>query len=75
MTSTTSIVAGFPHQTLTRFAEPTFDTLTVLQRELNSNAESVYSRRGNGLTGHLVLTYQPDLFTALPGHMPFLTPT
>jgi hypothetical protein len=60
--NTASIVAGFPHQTLTRFAEPTFDTLTVLQRELNSNAESVYSRRGNGLTGHLVLTTVVPMF-------------
>lgn len=74
-----SIVAGFPIKTLSLLATagvsiPTFSTLTILQRELNDNAASVHSNLGDGNSGHLVLTYPPVDFAALPGHIAFITP-
>lgn len=66
----------FPHPDLTKVhGKPTFDSMMVLQRELNANARSIYSLRGNGKQGHLVLTCPPAQFTAMANHMPFITPT
>ena len=66
----------FPHPELTKIhGKPTFDSMMVLQRELNANARSIYSLRGNGKQGHLVLTCPPAQFTAMANHMPFITPT
>jgi hypothetical protein len=58
-----AVTANFPFPVLTKFAStlapPTYDTIQVLQRELNANAMSVYSADGGGLHGHLTLTVTP----------------
>jgi hypothetical protein len=36
--------------------EPTFTSILITHIELNANASSVYSARGNGLLDHLALT-------------------
>ena len=69
------MTSSFPIPLLTSISGvPTFASLTKLQKELNTNAESVKSTRGNGRQGHLVLTYRPHLFVDLPGHIPFVPP-
>jgi hypothetical protein len=50
----------FPHPVLTKSGdnntEPTFASILVAHVELNVNAASIYSARGDGLQGHLALT-------------------
>jgi hypothetical protein len=50
----------FPHPVLTKIGdnntEPTFASILVAHVELNANAASIYSARGDGLQGHLTLT-------------------
>ena len=74
-----SIAAGFPIQTLTPLAAsglsiPTYSSLVKLQRELNSNATSQHTNRGDGDSGFLVLSCPPAVFAALPGYVAFITP-
>jgi hypothetical protein len=49
-----------PHPILTKIGnsntEPTFASILITHIELNANASSVYSARGDGLLGHLALT-------------------
>jgi hypothetical protein len=49
-----------PHPILTKIGdantESTFASILITHIELNSNAASVYSARGDGLLGHLALT-------------------
>ena len=66
-TSPSHVTAGFPFASLTPLLEVTHETLTGLQRELNANATSVHSNRGNGTSGHLVLTCRPAAFALLLG--------
>jgi hypothetical protein len=51
---------GLPHPILTKIGDsntkPTFTSILITHIELNSNAASVYSTRGDGLLGHLALT-------------------
>jgi hypothetical protein len=51
---------NLPHPVLTTIGdanrEPTFATIIITHIELNANASSVYSARGDGLLGHLDLT-------------------
>jgi len=73
-----TIQAGFPYQTLSVVAvlpgAPTYESLRLLQRELNANASSVSTLRGDGLSGHLVLTCPTAVFTALAGDLEFDVP-
>lgn len=57
----TGITTNFPHSVLTPLPNerPTQQTLHQLHRELNANAASVHSNRGNGILGHLALVV-PD---------------
>jgi hypothetical protein len=61
---TTSAVFAFPHPELTALADtqPDYLSLQLLHREIQSNAESVPSTRGNGALGHLALTISPADF-------------
>jgi hypothetical protein len=49
-----------PHPVLTKIGdtnnEPNFATILVTHVELNANAASIYSTRGDGVHGHLALT-------------------
>jgi hypothetical protein len=53
-----------PHPVLTKIGdtntEPTFATILVTHVELNANAASIYSTRGDGVHGHLALTINAD---------------
>jgi hypothetical protein len=53
-----NVLTTFPHMELTVLADsrPTFLSLQRLHAEIQSNAESVPSIRGNGELGHLSLT-------------------
>jgi hypothetical protein len=53
-----------------------YKTLTVLQGEINANAMSVHSNRGDGQSGHLILTCRPAAWALaqLPGALPFIAP-
>lgn len=68
---------NFPTPVLTPTATltcpPTFQSLQLVQKELNANATSVYSNRGGGLHGHLTLTIPAPAYLALAG-VAFLVP-
>jgi hypothetical protein len=67
----------FPHPELTALAtdaRPTFVSLQLLHAELQSNAESVPSVRGNGALGHLAITMTPAAFLLESGNIPFNPP-
>ena len=66
----------FPHPELTALADsrPTFVSLQLLLRELQSNAESVPSIRGNGNLGHLSLTMSAADFLVESGGIAFIPP-
>jgi hypothetical protein len=55
---------------------PTFATILVTHVELNSNASSIYSTRGDGVHGHLDLTINPaDYKQRSIGGVAFQVPT
>jgi hypothetical protein len=69
-----------PHPVLTKIGdnntEPTFVSILVAHVELNANAASVYSARGDGLQGHLALTIDAnDYIKRSIGNKPFLPHT
>ena len=70
------ITAGFPHRHLTPIMDVNYKTLTVLQGEINANAMSVHSNRGDGQSGHFILTCRPTTWNLvqLPGALPFIAP-
>jgi hypothetical protein len=75
MDSLSTFATHFPKPTLTVISDhPSHDSLLLLQKELNQNASSVASNSGNGLLGHLVLTEDPVILAAMPGHVPFPAP-
>jgi hypothetical protein len=70
----------FPHPVLTKIGdnntEPTFASILVAHVELNANAASIYSARGDGLQGHLALTITVnDYIECSLGNKPFEPPT
>jgi len=73
--SSSHVTLGFPHAALTPLADMTFQSLSLLQRELNANSSSVHSNRGDGLSGHLVLTCRPAEFATLISPAIFDPPT
>jgi hypothetical protein len=67
---------NFPHPVLTKIGdlntEPTFASILVAHVELNANAVSIYSARGDGLQGHLALTIDAnDYVKRSLGNKPF----
>jgi hypothetical protein len=69
----------FPHPVLTKIGnlntEPTFASILVAHVELNVNAASIYSARGDGLQGHLALTIDAnDYIKRSLGNKPFEAP-
>jgi hypothetical protein len=70
----------FPHPVLTKIGnnntEQTFTTILVAHVELNANAASIYSARGDGLQVHLALTIDAaDYIKRSIGIMSFVPPT
>jgi hypothetical protein len=70
----------FPHPVLTKIGnnntEPTFTSILVAHVELNVNAASIYSARGDGLQGHLALMIDAmDYIKRSIGNKPCLPPT
>jgi hypothetical protein len=70
----------FPHPVLTKIGdnntEPTFASILVAHVELNVNAVSIYSARGDGLQDHLALTIDDTDYTKRSiGNKPFVPPT
>jgi hypothetical protein len=68
-----------PHPVLTKIGdantEPTLPTILVTHIELNSNAASVYSVRGNGILDQLALTINAVDYKSLSkGNVPFNKP-
>jgi hypothetical protein len=69
-----------PHPVLTKIGdtntEPTFATILVTHVELNANAASIYSTRGDGVYGHLSLTINADYYKQCSiGGVAFQVPT
>ena len=65
MASLSHVTAMFQHPILTPLLDVNFNSLTVLQRELNANATSAHSNRGSGTHGHLVLVCRPTVFAVI----------
>jgi hypothetical protein len=70
----------FPHPVLTKIGgnntEPTFASILIAHVELNANAASIYSARGDGLQGHLALTVDAnDYVERSLNNKPFEPPT
>jgi hypothetical protein len=59
-TTNAAITANFPYSVHTALGtantDPTLETLGVVQVQLDSNAVSINSGRGDGVNGHLALT-------------------
>lgn len=65
MASLSHVTAMFQHPILTTLTDVNFNSLTILQRELNANASSITSNRGTGTHGHLVLACRPAVFAII----------
>jgi hypothetical protein len=67
---------NFPHAVLTSLLNetPTRYTLKTLHIQLNANAISVPSNRGNGLLGHLALVVPPGEYLTASNNIPFEPP-
>ena len=60
------ILAVFPHPVLTKIIrEPNLASIALQQREHNGNLASVKSNFGDGLTGLMVLSMNPDIFKTI----------
>jgi hypothetical protein len=71
---------NFPHWVLTKIGdnntEPTFASILVTHVELNVNAASIYSARGDGIQCHLALIIDSnDYIIRSIGNKPFDPPT
>jgi hypothetical protein len=69
MASTNDQIAqNFPYPVLTTLGnsstDPSFATLQIVQQELNANTASVHTIRGDGISGHLILTITAEAYTA-----------
>jgi hypothetical protein len=61
------ITQKFPYPVLTTLGnsntDPSFATLQIVQQELYANAASVHTLRGDGISGHLILTITAEAYT------------
>jgi hypothetical protein len=62
-TTNAAITVNFPYPVFTALGttntDPTFNTLQVVQVQLNDNAASIHSDHGHGVNGHLASTTTP----------------
>ena len=69
------IKAGFIHHQLTPIIElPTYDTISLLQRETNTNNATFYSGSGNGTLGMLRVSISETKYSILSGGVSFGIP-
>ena len=74
MSTADTVQASFPKPVLTPIRGlPTYSSIALLTRELNSNSIAVRTDQGGGKHGHLVLTIGEPAFLSLTGH-PFKPP-
>jgi hypothetical protein len=73
-----TLLSAFPVPVLTLVAEgstlPSFTSLRIVQRELNSNSLSVISTGAHTQWGHLALTMAPGAYLALTNGLAFAPP-
>jgi hypothetical protein len=79
-TTNATITSNFPYPVLTALGttntDPTFETLQVLQVQLNVNAASIHSDRGDGVNDHLALMTTPTYYAIIGiNHAAFRPPT
>jgi hypothetical protein len=72
----TGIITNFPHAVLTPLPNerPTQQLLHHLHREINANAASVHSNRGNGALGHLALVVPEETYLNISNGVLFEPP-
>jgi hypothetical protein len=77
MTST-DIASRFPHSKLSLVSDgvtpPTYQTLAILQKQLNANAQAIRSDRGGGRLGHQALVNTPEKYLLKSNNVPFIAP-
>ena len=60
------LLAVFPHPLLTKIiGEPNLTSIMLQQSEHNENLASIKSNLGDGLTGLMVLSMNPDIFKTI----------
>ena len=60
------ILAVFPHPVLTKIVgEPNLASITLQQSKHNGNLASIKSNLGNGLTGLMVISMKPEIFSTI----------
>jgi hypothetical protein len=65
---------GFPHPTIPAvIGIPTYETISKVNLQLNTNAASVHSNLGNGAHELLALMINPAVFNTLSA-VPFIIP-
>jgi hypothetical protein len=80
MAATSAVVtANFSYPVLTELGttntDPTFETLQVVQAQLNVNAASIHFERGDGVNGHPALMITPSDYTLRSiNHVAFAPP-
>ena len=75
--SSPSVDTNFPQTSLTTIdpnSPPSHALLSVIAKELNANAISIHSNRGNGKLGHLSLTIITIAYLAKSGNVAFNIP-
>ncbi|EEC46303.1 predicted protein [Phaeodactylum tricornutum CCAP 1055/1] len=76
-TSFTLTVSDFPYKVLDPIATlsvaPTYATIKRAQRQLSTNAASIFSLNGGGAHGHLALTVTPEAYLEITD-VPFIVP-
>jgi hypothetical protein len=61
---------SFEYPDLTPLSEaepPDYDSLQLLQLQINANAMTVHSSKGDGISGLLTLTVSPDKYLLVSG--------
>ena len=60
------LLALFPHPVLTKIVgEPNLASMTLQQSEHNGNLASIKSNLGDGLTGLMVISMKPGIFSTI----------
>ena len=60
------LMAVFPHPVLNKIVgKPNLASITIQQSEHNGNLASIKSNLGDGLTGLMVLSMNPDIFKTI----------
>ena len=69
-----SVDTNFPHTSLTTInsnSSPSYASLSVIAKELNTNTINVHSNRGNGKLGHRSLNITTTAYLVKSGNVAF----